>query len=491
MLNVDSQRLQTLIEINELINTDTEDGRSLLLTILESATRLTGGEASSLLLVHPDNGKLYFEIALGAKGAEVKKYCLEMGEGIAGWVAQNNRSLLVNDVTQDERFFEKISKQIGFPTESILAVPMRLGNRCIGVIEIINRTDGQSFDQEDLKWLEVFANQAALAVRNSDDYRKSQAEKAEGYHPFVGSGRNILKQLDLARRLGSSKAAVLILGESGSGKELFAEQVHLASDRRDQPFVRLNCAALPGDLLESELFGHVKGAFTDAVKERIGRFELASGGSLFLDEIGELALPLQAKLLRILQSGEYEKLGSSETQHADVRIIAATNKDLEEEMDQGRFRQDLFYRLSVLPLTVPPLREHPEDIPELARFFLHKIIGSGQKVAGSFSKDAIDALLKYRWPGNIRELENVIERSSLVAEGELIEAEDLMLPGGTGSGDGDFEEEGLKEAVIQFKRRFLTKALDRHRWNQTETAKAVGIQRTYLSKLIKELDITR
>lgn len=500
MLNVDAQRLETLIEINELINTDIQDGHSLLTRILESATRLTGGEASSLLLLSPENSKLYFEISLGSKRGELKKFSLNLGEGIAGWVAQHNRSLIVNDVDKDDRFYSEISEKIGFRTESILAVPMRAGEHCIGVIEIINKEDGTLFSQKDLQWLEVFANQAGLAIRNAKEYQKIRDEVVRlrqqvpgqtRFHELIGSSPHFLEKLELADRIAGTGSSVLILGESGSGKELFAERIHLKSDRGNFPFVRVNCAALPEQLLESELFGHVKGAYTDAVKDRIGRFELADGGTVFLDEIGEIPMTIQAKLLRFLQHQTFEKLGSSESVKVDVRIIAATNRDLEKSMDAGTFRQDLYYRLNVLPFSVPPLRDRAEDIPELADFFLSKARSEVKKQVSGFSSAAMDALLSYRWPGNVRELENVVERAVVITNADYIQPADLMLPGSAPLSADSYAGNSLKDAVWQFKKHFIIRSLEEHNWNQTDTAKAIGIQRTYLSKLIKELEITR
>ena len=348
--HIDTERLQTLIDINTLINSDVHDGKTLLTRILESAMRLSYGEASSILLVNPENDTLYFEVALGSKGEEVQQFSLKMGEGIAGWVAQNNTSLLVNDVDSDDRFFSAISKNVGFPTTSILAVPMRVRERCIGVIEIVNKEGGGQFTNDDLQWLEVFANQAALAIQNAEEYQKVRNEvyvlkdklrEDRGFHTLIGSSTVISEKLEVASRLATTESPVLITGESGSGKELFAEQIHLLSSRRDGPFIRVNCAALPPDLLESELFGHVKGAFTDAHRDRTGRFERADGGTIFLDEIGEVPLGLQAKLLRVIQHRSFQKVGSSDTTYVDTRIIAATNKDIEEEVEEGRFREDL------------------------------------------------------------------------------------------------------------------------------------------------------
>jgi Nif-specific regulatory protein len=284
-------------------------------------------------------------------------------------------------------------------------------------------------------------------------------------------------------------SSVLILGESGVGKELFAEQIHLHSHRSHAPFIRVNCAALPEGLLESELFGHVKGAFTSAINNRKGRFEAADGGPIFLDEIGDMPLSLQAKLLRVIQERTFEKVGSDITVNVNTRILAAPNKDIEAMVERGEFRNDLYYRLNVLPLQIPPLRRHTEDIPELARFFLAKYMQANKKRFEGFLENAIEAMMAYSWPGNIRELENCVERACVIAGGSWIGQDDLFPQANTGEMNSQTKNQNLKTALNVFKTNFIRKALDENAWNQTETAKALNIQRTYLSKLIKELNI--
>ena len=280
-----------------------------------------------------------------------------------------------------------------------------------------------------------------------------------------------------------------MLGESGSGKEIFAEQIHLKSPRNKKPFVRVNCAAIPEGLLESEFFGHVKGAFTSAIANRHGRFELADGGTIFLDEIGELPLFLQSKLLRVIQEKNFEKVGSDVTVSVDVRILAATNRDIEKQVEKGEFRRDLYYRLNVLPLYIPPLRARPEDIVELANFFLKKSIKKTQNTFEGFSTEAMDTMLAYSWPGNVRELQNCIERACIIAKGRLIEAEDLFLKATENTMIPRDGNRNLKNAENIFRAHFIKQVLEENNWNQTEAAKALDIQRTYLSRLIKELDI--
>jgi Nif-specific regulatory protein len=497
---IDREKLEILFEIYARINSNYTDIRALLTQIIESATELTEGDASSLLLVNPESNKLYFEIALGSKGPSVKQYSVNMGEGIAGWVAEKNTSLIVNDVSNDPRFYPDIAQKIGFPTTSILAVPMRIKERCVGVIEILNKRGGKKFTEEDLQWLEIFSTQAAIAIQNARSFQQIRKELSllqdrvqtgEGYHTFIGESRVIREKLDIARKAAETSSSVLLLGESGVGKELFAEQIHRSSPRADKPFIRVNCAAIPEPLLESELFGHVKGAFTDAVADRRGRFELADGGTLFLDEVADMPLGLQGKLLRVIQNRTFERVGSSDTLHVDVRIVAATNRNLEKEVAEGRFRADLFYRLNVLPINIPPLRERREDIPLLAEFFLRKHASEVKKQISGFSDEAMDLLLSYSWPGNVRELENAIERAVVFSRDDRIRAEALTLAAGSGTVGESYSEKTLREALNLFKKHFITKALESNGWHQTRTARALAIQRSYLSRLIRELNIMK
>jgi len=495
---IDPAKFGTLVEISALINSNYGDATSLLTQILESATRLTQGEASSLILREPKTGMMRFEIALGPKGPKVKDLVLNPGEGIAGWVAEHGQSLIVNDVETDSRFYPEISKSIDYPNHSILAVPMRVRDQTVGVIEIINKKELKYFTQEDLQWLELFAVQAAIAIENARYLEKAQDEihnlsdqvqEGKGWHSLIAKSPAILEKLDLIDKVAKTDSSFLIQGESGVGKELFAEQIHLRSDRRDAPFVRVNCAALPEGLLESELFGHVKGAFTDAIQNRKGRFELANGGTIFLDEIGDLPLKLQSKLLRVIQQRTFEPLGSSESITVDVRIVAATNRNIEALVEKGEFRSDLYYRLNVLPITVPPLRQRKEDIEALADAFLKKFSRETNKHFEGFTEDAMELMLSYSWPGNVRELENAVERAVVISKGPRICAQDLLIGQASTGASEEYKGKSLKEALVLFKRHFIRKALEDNKWNQTETAKVLDIQRTYLSKLIKELAI--
>jgi Nif-specific regulatory protein len=311
------------------------------------------------------------------------------------------------------------------------------------------------------------------------------------FHNLIAKSHVIHELLEIIDKAAKTDFSVLILGESGVGKELFAEQVHLRSLRRDAPFIRVNCAALPEGLLESELFGHVKGAFTNAVSDRQGRFEIADGGTIFLDEIGDLPFHLQAKLLRVIQEKKIEKVGSDITFNVNTRIITATNKDLEKQVQNAQFREDLYYRLNVIPIFIPPLRERQEDIEELADFFLKNFISEKNIQFNGFSPDALEEMHSYPWPGNIRELKNSIERACITGKNRRINRDDLFpKPAGVSY----FPEKArknrkLKDAVDNFKADFIRKVLEENNWNKSDASKALAIQRTYLSRLIKELKI--
>jgi Nif-specific regulatory protein len=311
------------------------------------------------------------------------------------------------------------------------------------------------------------------------------------FHSLIAKSPVILEILEIIDKAARTDFSVLIMGESGVGKELFAEQIHLRSLRKNAPFIRVNCAALPEGLSESELFGHVKGAFTNAVSDRHGRFEMADGGTIFLDEIGDLPLHLQAKILRVIQEKKFEKVGSDITMNVNVRIITATNKDLEGQVQKALFREDLYYRLNVLPILIPPLRERREDIVELAIFFLKNYRGDKNKQFNGFSSGALAAMHSYSWPGNIRELKNCIERACVTGKNKWINHDDLF-PKSIGTSyivEKAGTSRNLKEAINNFKAGFIRNVLEENNWNKSDTARALEIQRTYLSRLIKELKI--
>jgi len=501
--SIDAEKLSSLIEINTLINTSYSDKNALLIYILESAMRLVKCESSSLLLVNKADNTLHFEVALGPKGPEAKSIPVSQGS-IAGWVYEHKQSLIINDVPNDPRFYSGVQEKTGYVTKNMIAVPMLVKDGCIGVIELLNKAESADFTEEDLKIIELLGTQASVAYRNAETYNEARNEinvlqntitSGSEFHSFIAKSSVITDLIDVVNQVAKTNSSVLILGESGVGKELFAEQIHLKSSRAKKPFVRVNCAALSPLLLESELFGHVKGAFTDAISNRKGRFEMADGGTIFLDEIGELPLDLQVKLLRVIQSKNFERVGSSETITVDVRIVAATNRDIEKMVQEGSFRSDLYYRLNVLPIYVPPLRQRREDIEPLAMFFLRKFSVETKKHFINFSQQALEALYSYFWPGNVRELENTIERACVLGTPPTINVSDLRLNTKKSTEDNyvsnveEDEDKTLKTAINKFKKSYVTKILEQTSWNQTEAGKILGIQRTYVSRLINELGI--
>ncbi len=334
-----------------------------------------------------------------------------------------------------------------------------------------------------------------LALQEENTYLKQQLKAKYRFENIIGTSDKMQKVFSLIDKVASTDSTVLILGESGTGKELVARALHYNSPRAQNPFVPVNCGAIPEELLESELFGHEKGAFTGAFRARIGRFELAHTGSIFLDEVSEMSPNLQVKLLRVIQEREFERVGGIKPIRTDVRIIAATNKNLEEEVEQGRFREELYYRLNVIPRTLPPLREREEDIPLLVKHFLAKYGKDKNPALTGFGKKAMNLLMQYKWPGNVRELENLVERMLVLCDGTEVELEDLpekILAGCSQASSRlphiDLPESGidLSTAVNEFEKNIIIQALNRSNWVKNRAAKLLNVNRTTLVEKIKK-----
>ncbi|HKY72194.1 MAG TPA: sigma-54 dependent transcriptional regulator [Nitrospira sp.] len=340
-----------------------------------------------------------------------------------------------------------------------------------------------------------------LALRRQVGVLKQELD--DRYGGIVGNNPKFMAQLALAKQAAASNVTVLVLGETGTGKEVVARAIHGWSPRNDKPFVAVNCAAIPKDLLENELFGHEKGAFTGAVKREAGKIEIAEGGTVFLDEIGDMSLSMQSHLLRVLQDQTFYRVGGTQSVHTDVRFVAATNKDLKQAIRQGAFREDLFYRLEVISLTLPPLRDRVDDIAALANYFLGRAGKFGLSKQCTLSETALRTLSQYRWPGNIRELENVLTRAYILTPGKTIEPEHLFLSearggpedGAAGSGprepipSGPGGSGGYHAMMEAYSRWVLEDALKKNDWNQTRAAEALGLQRTYFTKLLRQKQI--
>ncbi len=336
----------------------------------------------------------------------------------------------------------------------------------------------------------------ALEVKGLSASVERLLSQVESRHEIVGSSFQIRQVLERTERVGATDARVLITGENGTGKELVARAIHRLSSRRERPFVEVNCAAIPSELIESELFGHIKGSFTGAVADRAGKFEQAHGGTLFLDEIGDMSLAAQAKVLRALEQGVVTRVGSSKAIQVDVRVVAATNKDVEVEIREGRFREDLYYRLNVVPIEIPPLRERREDIPMLVRHFLDLLEKTDRITPREISPAALDRLQALDWPGNVRELRNTVERLLILSSGPVIGAEDVEFLASGGEGGGTLGAELLQaESFSDFKeqaeRAYLLQKLREYDWNVSETARGVDMPRSNLYKKIERYGLIR
>ncbi len=467
----------------------------LLELIINTATTMMQAKASSLLLLDHKTRKLYFKVATGEKKEEVRKFEINLGQGIAGHVALTGEPLLIPDVRKDDRWYKKISESIGFETRSIACVPMKVGNEIIGVVEIIDKEDGGEIQNKDMQTLTAFAALASMAVGNARKIQNVEREnrdlrqELDSRYAIVGESPGLKKVISDAFKVANSKTSTLILGESGTGKELLARLIHNAGPRKNKPMVVLNCAALPESLMEAELFGYEKGAFTGAFDRKTGKIEAADEGTLFLDEIGEMSQGMQAKLLRVLQEGVFYRVGGNVSITVDIRIISATNRDIDQEVSAGRFREDLFYRLDVVRIRVPPLRERREDISPIARHYLEMFKHERGHHDMTISKAAMDRILQYDWPGNVRELRNAVERAVVMGNDREILPEDLPIVSARQETSIPSVGLTLKEAVDRFKKELIIANLRHTGGSRARASKTLGIQRTYLSRLISRYGI--
>lgn len=467
----------------------------LLELIIDTATRMVQAKASSLLLLDKKTKKLHFKVATGEKGEEVMKFEVNLGQGIAGYVAKSGEPLLISDVSKDPRWYKEISESVGFETRSIACVPMKVDGETIGVVEIIDKEDGSPIRNEDMITLTVFAELASKAIGNAqkiDRVRKENIDLKEELgdkHQIIGESKILQKVISDGFKVANSKTSTLILGESGTGKELLGRLIHQAGPRKAKPMIVLNCAALPETLLEAELFGHEKGAFTGAMARKIGKFELSDGGTLFLDEIGEMSPGMQAKLLQVLEEGIFYRVGGNTPISVDVRVISATNIDIAEEVAQGKFREDLYYRINVVQIQMPSLRERREDIALLTEYFFNTFKQETGYPNLKISDKAMKKMIEYDWPGNVRELRNALERAVVMGNGQEILPEDLPISRQRAVQPGLEVGLTLKEALDRFKKEFITINLKHAGGNRSKAAKVMDVQRTYLSRLISKYGI--
>jgi transcriptional regulator with GAF, ATPase, and Fis domain len=499
-------------------------------------------ESAAVLLHDAATDELYFPYAAASDESSTERLLetrLPAAEGIAGAVLASGRSELIADAAADSRFYGRVDEHTGLTTRSILVAPLLSRRGPVGVIEVINPIGRAAFSREDLDLLDALAASMAIAIDNArmfSELREREQSlrstvgalrrdlaRRDQFADIVGTSEGIRETLHLMESAASSPISVLIEGETGTGKELVARGIHRASERAEAAFIAVNCAALPADLLEAELFGHARGAFTGAVAERRGLFEAAHGGSMFLDEVGDLPLSMQVKLLRVLQEGEIMPVGTTRPRKVDVRIIAATNHNLRSAVDAGTFRADLYYRISAFPIAVPPLRARRSDVPLLADRFLTESAERHRKKIAGIDANAFALLTAYDWPGNIRQLRNEIERAvALTPQGGTIRAQsfsrEISTPGGSpvarprvevGSeaiaapatsrvdeemaspsaateGSNGTTEADLRSARTAFESRFIAEQLRANGGNVSRTAEALGISRVMLQKKMKE-----
>ncbi len=418
-----SRELTLLHDIVQLV-TSTTDINQAMDAVLDLMGKQLHMMRGMITLVSPQTGEIRVESAYGLKPSERSRGRYTKGEGIIGRVVANGMAMYIPRVSEEPTFLNRTkSRDLQKEDVSFICVPIKLNNQVVGALSVDQLFSCKVNIDEEVQLLTVIAallGHTAIEMQRRMDNESFVSNRPRG---FVGNSESMQKVYTQIMQVGPSVTTVLLHGESGTGKELAASAIHAASPRASAPFITLNCAALPENLIESELFGHERGAFTGASAMRKGRFELAHGGTLFLDEIGELPLLMQAKLLRVLQERTFERLGSMETLRSDVRVITATNRDLEAMVMEGTFRRDLYYRLNVFPIDLPPLRERPDDILPLSHYFLQRYAERNGRENISLSLAVMDMIQAYDWPGNIRELENVMERAVL-----LLGFEPLVLP---------------------------------------------------------------
>ena len=504
--------LSTLYEVSKAINSST-NLEVVMKKIMSALHEQMGMDRGTLTLLDDQTGELSIEIARGLEKDQIGRGRYRIGEGITGKVVEAGEPIVVPNVGNEPLFLNRTgARDIERSNISFICVPIKLNQKTIGALSVDRLFQENISFEEDVRLLTIISSMVAQAVRihqmhekekekltNENIFLKQELKKK--FHPksIIGESKRMADVYASIELVSQARATVMLRGESGTGKERVAHAIHYASDRADKPFIKVSCAALPEALLESELFGYEKGAFTGANAVKMGRFEMADGGTLFLDEIGDISPSTQIKLLRVLQEREFERLGGTQTIHVNIRLITATNKDLEAEAQAGRFRQDLYYRLNVIPIFMPALRERREDIPMLVKHFQQKSAAENKKKVKFISDSAMEYLMNYSWPGNVRELENAIERAVILCKGDKLTPELFPIPGITKKMPAlkqPFEDDipdllgtPLPEAVANLEKRVLGQALQKTGGNQKKAAELLGITQRMLGYKLKTYGI--
>ncbi len=502
----DIEVLNCLYQVTRALSA-TLDLKAALKEVMEILATTMDMKRGTVTILKPGSTELQIEVAHGLTAEARKRGRYRLGEGITGRVVSTGEPLVVPKIAEDPRFLNKTRTRSGSKSAEtgFICVPIKDGKQTIGALSVDKLFKGKGSLEDDLQLLTIISSlisqsvvrlQAANAEKEAllAENRKLRRALSEKYEikNIIGKSGRMQEVFDMVLRVAESNATVLLRGESGTGKSLVAKAIHFNCSRRKGPFVMVNCSAIPESLIESEFFGHERGAFTGAVSRKIGRFEQAKGGTIFLDEIGELPHHVQVKLLSVIQDREFQPLGSSRTIKADVRIIAATNRNLEEAMEAGQFREDLYYRLNVFPVYLPPLRERRTDIPLLAEHFMKKFARDNNKKIVRISQPAIDALLQFQWPGNVRELQNCMERAVLICDEEVLRIH--HLPPSLQFHDMSDQDVGnakksLTEMVAHFEKELIVEALSETGGNQTKAAKQLDTSLRIINYKIKKYGI--
>jgi len=501
-LSSEARFLATLAEVNQALAA-ARSPRAGLQRGLEILGDLYGVSRTSVVLRDPNSDRLQVEASEGLT-AEGRRATWKAGEGITGRVVQTGRPVVVPRISQEPTFLNRTGRRAKGTTSetTFICVPIPGQRRAVGAMNVdLPFLKERDYDR-DLQLFRVVATMFGQALRvkqlveaerqrllEENIHLKEELKERYDFSHIIGTSSPMRQVFEQISRVASTNTTVLIRGESGTGKELIAHAIHYNSERAKKPFLRVSCAALPDPLIESELFGYEKGAFTGATGRKKGRFELAQRGTLFLDEIGDINLSTQVKLLRVLQEREFERLGGTETIKVDVRLIAATNADLEKAIAAKTFRDDLHYRLNVFTIFVPPLRERKTDILLLADSFLGKYATEHGKAIRRISTPAIDMLMAYHWPGNVRELENTIERAVLVCDGSVVHAHHLPPTLQTAEASGTLSEVSLAEAVGAYERDLVQDALKTTRGNRVQAAKVLNSTERIISYKVRKYGI--
>jgi Nif-specific regulatory protein len=494
----ETRRLTTLLEISQHLSGTPNLKRSLHL-VLEALEQHHGMFRSTVALLRDDTGELHIEACNGLS-AEGQRVQYRVGEGITGRVVESGKPIVVPQVSREPMLLNRAAQRKGLKEElTYVCVPIIVGRKRVGALGVdLHFKPDRDYDRS-VKFLRVVAGLMAQAIRvqqliEAETHRlveenihlREELRERYDFSNMVGNSGAMRQVFEQITQVASTNTTVLIRGESGTGKELIAHAIHYSSPRAKKPFVKVSCAALPDTLIESELFGYEKGAFSGAQARKKGRFELADGGTLFLDEIGDLNLPTQVKLLRAIQTREFERLGSTETISVNVRLMAATNKDLEKAISEGAFREDLYYRLNVFTIFVPPLRERKPDVMALSDHFLEKFAREHGKNIRRISTPAIDMLMSYHWPGNVRELENTIERSVVVCDGNVIHGHHFPPTLQTAEASGTVTKVSLEESVAAYEKDLIQDALKSTYGNRSKAARLLRTTQRILNYKIQK-----